>query len=239
MTGADSRFVRSARLGAVCSGLTAIVAAGCGHVAPRLESPTVVASPPPRAPAPPTVAAPIAPPPPPPCADADLVGCTNGCDDGRWEDCATLGAMLLAGETVSVDRERAVSLFRRACGGGSARGCLRLGDAYRDGLATGVADETAAYRRACEAGANQGCLAAGLAYLDGRGVKADPAEAAGLFQRVCEKGNAPSCLELGRLYEVGEGVARDRRRAFDLYEKGCQLGSDAACIYARRREDVP
>jgi TPR repeat protein len=210
--------------------------AGCAHATPPPGAPR----PPPPAPtsAAPRAPAPEPPPPPPappPCEDGDLVGCTNGCDEGRMEDCATLGAIYLDGERASIDKPRAVDLFRRACTAASARGCLRLGDAYRDGLARGDAEETHAYRRACEAGANQGCLAAGRAYRDGHGVGADAVYAASLFHRVCDKGNAAACLELGRLHETGDGTPRDPARAFDLYDKACQLGSDEACLYARRR----
>lgn len=173
-----------------------------------------------------------------PCEESDLVGCTNGCADGQVEDCVTLGVMYTKGDIVSMDPARATELFRSACAQDSARGCLRLGDAYHSGLLHGDAEETDAYRRACEAGANLGCLAAGRAYLDGRGVGADAVYAATLFRRVCERGNAPACVELGRLHAHGEGVPRDPSRATELYTKACKLGFDEGCLLASRTGEV-
>jgi TPR repeat protein len=173
-----------------------------------------------------------------PCEDNDLIGCTNGCAEDQLEDCVTLGIMYLRGDIVSTDGQRAIGLFRNACAEGSARGCLRLGDAYHSGLLHGDVEETDAYSRACEAGANLGCLAAGRAYLDGRGVGADPVHAATLFRRVCDRGNAPACVELGRLHAHGEGVPRDPSRATELFTKACKLGFDEGCLMASRTGEV-
>jgi TPR repeat protein len=173
-----------------------------------------------------------------PCDDTDVVGCTNGCNDGVREDCVTLASMYMKGAVVSVDRERALKMFRAACTEGSARGCMRLGDAYHEGILNDPAEETRLYRDACEAGANQGCVAAGRAYLAGRGVGADAVFAASLFKRVCDKGNAPACFELARLCERGEGVPRDAARAFELFSKACKLGHDEACLVASHTEEV-
>lgn len=175
-----------------------------------------------------------------PCAEDDLVGCTNGCDDGIVEDCVTLGAMYLrGGEVVRTDPPRAVELFRGACTSGSARGCIKLGDLYHDGtLKDDPAEEVALYRKACDAGANRGCLAAGKAYLEGRVVGVDPVFAATLFTRVCERGNAEACLELGRLYDRGHGVRKDPDRALALFTKACQLGLDEGCLTADPKGEV-
>lgn len=173
-----------------------------------------------------------------PCGDKDLVGCTNGCNDKQTEDCVTLASMLLSGEVVSIDKERAIPLLRAACDESSARGCMRLGDIYRSGVLQGPAEETACYRKACDGGANNGCIEAGKAYLSGRGVEADAKISAALFLKVCDRGNALGCFELGRLYEIGEGVKKDSERSFKLYTKACHLGLDQGCIAASRTEEV-
>jgi len=172
-----------------------------------------------------------------PCADDDLIGCTNGCADKHTEDCVTLGTLYLSGELVSIDNDRAFRLFRAACDEGSARGCMRLGDAYHRGLIRDEAEELACYRRACDAGANQGCVVAGQAYLRGRGAAVDPVFAATLFRRVCERGNAAACFELARLYRIGEGVKKDEARSFELFNKACKLGLDQGCLAASRTEE--
>ncbi|MEP7120106.1 MAG: tetratricopeptide repeat protein [Byssovorax sp.] len=173
-----------------------------------------------------------------PCANDDVAGCTAGCADHQVEDCVTLGVIKLATATGSSDADHAVSLFRAACEAGSARGCLKLGDAYHAGVLVGDADEAEAYRRACDAGANLGCVAAAGVYLAGRGVGADPAYAATLLTRVCDRGNARACFELARLYTSGEGVKTNPKRAAELFEKACKLGLDEGCLAASHSGDV-
>lgn len=173
-----------------------------------------------------------------PCAEDDVAGCTRGCDDHHVEDCVTLGVITLARGADPSDTERAVSLFRAACNEGSARGCLKLGDAYHAGVLAGDAGEADAYRRACDAGANLGCVAAAAVYLAGKGVGADPAYAATLLTRVCDRGNARACFDLARLYKSGEGVKANGKRAADLFEKACKLGLDEGCLVASHSGDV-
>jgi TPR repeat protein len=184
-----------------------------------------------------------------PCAADDVVGCINSCNDKVVEDCVTLGAMYLQGTIVSVDPERAVELFQTACAADSARGCMRLGDAYHAGIvpvATGGGDakprdphaeEVLLYRRACDGGANLGCVLAGRAFVAGHGVARDAAQAAKLFAQVCDRGNAESCLELGKLAQRGDGVKRDADRALGLYRKACGLGLAEACLHASPQGD--
>ena len=203
--------------------------------------------PPPAAPPAPAlaVAAALAEPPAPapipfhlPCGEDDVAGCTAGCDDRHVEDCVTLGVITLAKAAAPLDTERAVSLLRAACAEGSARGCLKLGDAFHAGVVAGDTDEADAYRRACDAGANLGCVAAASVYLAGKGVAADPAYAATLLARVCDRGNARACFDLGRLYKAGEGVRVSAKRAGDLFDKACKLGLDEGCLAANRSGDV-
>jgi TPR repeat protein len=167
-----------------------------------------------------------------PCADDDFAGCNAGCSDKHPEDCVTLGSMYLKGTGVTADQKLGVELLRAACNEGSARGCLKLGDAYHEGIVFGDKEEVDAYNRACDGGANLGCVAAAKAYLNGHGVALDPVLAAKLFRKVCERGNAPACFELGRLYKTGEGVPANGQRADELFEKACKLGLDEGCLVA-------
>ncbi len=201
------------------------------------------------APPPPEPAPPEAPPEPPkvepaplpfhmPCAADDVVGCTNACNDKFVEDCVTLGAMYMAGTVVTIDRERAATLFHEACDRDSARGCMRLAEAYHAGITpTGApprephAEEVLLYRRACEGGANLGCVQAGRAFAEGHGVPRDPKEAARLFGPVCDRGNADACLELGKLVQRGEGGTPSPERALALYRKACSLGLAEGCLH--------
>jgi hypothetical protein len=221
------------------AGLVAGVLGGCSGAAPP-PAPHPIAAPADAPPAHAPAAAPVAAGLPfrLPCGDQDLIGCTYGCADHITEDCVTLASMYLTGAIVSIDRERAVGLLREACDKDSARGCLRLGDLYHQGILKGDVEETALYRRACEAGANLGCVVAGRAFLSGRGVNTDPASAARLFAKVCDRGNAHGCFELARLYTQGEGVKHDPSRATELFTKACKLGFDEACLRAGGDDEV-
>jgi uncharacterized protein len=148
----------------------------------------------------------------------------------------------LSGTAAPMDRDRAVRLFRAACEEASARGCMRLGEAYHAGIAAtpgadAHAEELDAHRRACDAGANLGCVAAGRAFVEGHGTGKDPTFAATLFAKVCARGNAEACLELGRLHQRGEGAPRSPERALALYRKACALGLDEACLHASPKGD--
>ena len=217
----------------------ATVLLGCG---PALPVP--VAPPPPAevAPAPPPPEAPAALPFRLPCAGDDLAGCTSACNDKVVEDCVTLGVMYLEGTVVPLDRGRAVELFQGACTGDSARGCMRLADAYHAEIvpvssssATPLDphhEEVLLYRRACEGGANLGCVVAGRAFVSGHGVVRDPEQAVKLFGRVCDRGNAEACLELGKLVQGGDGTTRSPERALGLFRKACGLGLQEGCLHA-------
>lgn len=223
------------RASVLVAGLAGAVGACGGGAAPMPPpSPPQPESPAPSAPAEGSSPAPA----PPPCEDGDLVACTHGCNEERWEDCATLGAIYLDGQIVQRDEGRALTLFRQACDGRSARGCIRLADAHHAGLIDDPVEEAHLYELACEGGANAACLAAGRAYVEGHGVLMRAERAARLFEPACLRGNAAACFELARLLLAGEGVQLDREKALQLLSKACQLGSEPACIYEAREENA-
>jgi len=233
MVSSSERHARSSHVVAALSGF--LLLSGCiGAAKPNRAGVANIEA---QASVPPPTEAPAATaPPPPPCADDDFVGCTHGCDDKRWEDCATLGSLYLDGSSVQKDEAHAMELFRLACEGRSARGCMRLADAHHAGLVDDPIEEAHLYGLACEGGANGGCLAAGLAYLEGHGVLKLPRRAAELFEPACQRGNATACYELGRLLLGGDGIDRDYPLARELLFKACQLGSEPACIVEEQAE---
>ncbi|MFB2549745.1 peptidoglycan-binding protein [Ensifer soli] len=68
----------------------------------------------------------------------------------------------------------------------------------------------------------------GARYTEGRGVKADPAEAAKWYQHAADSGFAPALYRLGNLYEKGTGVARDLPKAKAFYEEAAAKGNASA-----------
>ncbi|MBL8893684.1 MAG: SEL1-like repeat protein [Rhizobiales bacterium] len=74
-------------------------------------------------------------------------------------------------------------------------------------------------------------------FLEGRGVTADPAQAAVWYEKAAEQGLAPAQYRLGTLYERGDGVARNMATALAWYERAAGGGNvkamhNVAVIYA-------
>src|SRR5262249_33230731 len=72
----------------------------------------------------------------------------------------------------------------------------------------------------------------------GKGVAADPAQAAALQTRACDAGFALGCRRLAEQVEQGLGVARDPARAASLLQKACAAGDAPSCEKAPRAEPV-
>jgi hypothetical protein len=228
---------------------TAVIASGTVACATTPPPPPATAAEPQvaPAPAPEKPAEPAALPFHMPCGSDDAPTCQSGCTDGFIEDCVTLGAMYMAGTAVALDKDRGIELLQRACSRDSARGCMRLADAYHAEIATPPSDgttirdphaeEVTLYRRACDGGANQGCVLAGRALVAGHGLARDPGVGAHLFGQVCDRGNAEACLELGKLLRQGEGLKRDLDRAGAMFRKACGLGLAEGCVLADAHAD--
>ncbi|KQY23977.1 peptidoglycan-binding protein [Rhizobium sp. Root482] len=68
----------------------------------------------------------------------------------------------------------------------------------------------------------------GAIYTEGRGIKADPTEAAKWYQRAADAGVIPAQYRLASLYEKGSGVGRDLKKARVLYEQAASKGNATA-----------
>jgi uncharacterized protein len=140
--------------------------------------------------------------------------------------CAALGWTLLPGEETA-----AIALFARACTGGSARGCMSLGEAYEAGRGV-PKDEARAlsvYRGACDAGAAEACAKSAVMLDTGRGAPSDPKTAAVHFKKACDGGVADACSALAIATSLGNGVPRDETEAAALFKRGCEAGSALGC----------
>lgn len=90
---------------------------------------------------------------------------------------------------------------------------------------------------AASKGDPQALFEIGARFTEGRGVTADPKEAARWYQRSAERGFAPAQYRLGSLYEKGTGVERDLAKAMALYEEAARAGNassmhNLAVLYA-------
>jgi TPR repeat protein len=117
----------------------------------------------------------------------------RACAGGYGSACRTLLEHEREDRTVQPERER--ELLERACEASDAEGCLKLGDAYHDGLIAPQSSVDAAkrYRLACEAGATQGCMRLAELTVEGDGVSRDLRRAAELYGQVCVEGVKLAC----------------------------------------------
>jgi hypothetical protein len=124
-----------------------------------------------------------------------------------------------------------VSLYRRACDGGSATGCRNLAILYSTG--NGVAKDTGwaatYYRKGCDKGDAGSCSNLGLLYANGTGVPQDDVQAVTLYRKACDAEDATACNNLGLMFINGKGVPKDFAQALALYRKACDGGVVASC----------
>lgn len=85
-----------------------------------------------------------------------------------------------------------------------------------------------ALREAADDGDPKAMYEIGNRYAEGRGVDADPKEAAKWYERAAELEFAPAQYRLGNLYEKGTGVDRDIAQAMDWYDKAAKQGNASA-----------
>src|SRR5262245_10030701 len=82
--------------------------------------------------APQTPVAPVAAPQPPKgCpTSADAATCQRQCDAGEIKSCFDLAARYKLGEGVPKDKDKAATLYEKACNGSNTEACVELGDLY-------------------------------------------------------------------------------------------------------------
>jgi TPR repeat protein len=117
-----------------------------------------------------------------------------------------------------------VTQYRHDCDAGELSSCIKLGDAYRNGLGGLKHDETQAaalYKKACEGNLGRGCFSYGWMVKYGVGTEKNPTLSARLLDRACTIGDFAACTELALSFETGQGTRQSSKRAFELYTKAC------------------
>ena len=95
------------------------------------------------------------------------------------------------------DSAKAAAMYRRACDGGEASACNRLGAMTWGGRGV-PADPEAAYAlyvRACDGGDGAGCFSAAICHRTGSCAPRDEAAQKRLMARGCELKDARACAE--------------------------------------------
>jgi TPR repeat protein len=153
---------------------------------------------------------------------------------GSPEALLSLGWLYSKGQGVSsMNRPKAVELWREAADRGHPQAMLFLGAAYANG--EGVVQD---YQRAVpwyEKGADRGdasCMfGLGLMYSTGRGVTSDPSKAKEWWTKGAEKGHTGCMVDLGWMYLFGKGVRKDKTQAVYWLRKAADMGNQ----YAKER----
>lgn len=124
------------------------------------------------------------------------------CDHGELLACSELG-LLLEGDALERDFQRAASLQTKACEGGVVAGCSRLAELHLR--------------------SQPGIEASSDAEL---------AAATAQMQWACDKGYLPACERLGVLAWAAIGMPRDVAKARALLERACDFGRSYGCEWA-------
>jgi TPR repeat protein len=137
---------------------------------------------------------------------------------------------------------RAVAEQDRACTGGDADACDRLGAGYAEGDGDAQpADPSrsavyfqrglALHQRACDNADPAGCSALADAYDSGRrGAVRDEARAFAIYDHACEHILKPdACFRIGEGYERGTPTSEGYARAARIYDHACAANDLDAC----------
>ncbi len=103
------------------------------------------------------------------------------------------------------DYQKAAELYQKACDGGEAFGCGKLGISYAKGQGVRQNYQKAAelYQKACDGGEAFGCFSLGFLYEDGQGVKQDFSTAKQYYGKACDLGLQSGCDVYRTLNEKG------------------------------------
>jgi TonB family protein len=150
--------------------------------------------------------------------------------------CVALAEMLMNGDGIATDQQRAVTLFAGACVGWRDDGCPGLGKAYENG--TGVAADiqkaVEIYSANCAGYKRKTCAALEKMRYYGNGVELDQPRAVAYFEKACrsptdKNAQHQACLFAGNAYVSGTGVVQNIRLGAGMWNVACQRGSAEAC----------
>lgn len=163
---------------------------------------------------------------------ATLAWMATHCEKGIFDACFLLGESYSIGlDGGKPDFTQAAYWFEKACDGGDAPGCTRLGGFLKLGLGVTRDDLRAVvlFQRGCEGGDAAGCAYLGTAYYTGKGIKRNIFQAVDLYRKACEGGFGHGCKNLGESYQRGEGVKQNDTAALRYYGMACDLKDEQSC----------
>ena len=149
----------------------------------------------------------------------------RGCDGAHLRGCTALAESLLKRDATA-ERERALSLLRRACDGQDQRACARLA-LLPNALSNAEACELA--RRSKLARDGLGELAWAKLGSESRCGSSDRDDVYRGFAAACTAGEAEGCFELARLQLLGVAPEPALDRVRDWLAQACKADVTAAC----------
>ena len=156
--------------------------------------------------------------------------------DVEWQELAgaegdaaaqfNLARIFFAGDGVTRDPGRALSLLQQSAAQGYAPAQGELAGMYLDG--TGVPKNAAKafelYSRAADRGYPPALVGLSSMYRDGVGCKKDIAKGLSLLRAAAGRGDDVAAVNLGLAYQYGLGVPKDLAAATEWYSKGAAGG---------------
>ena len=101
--------------------------------------------------------------------------------------------------------------YKKACDGGSAVACNKLGLVYYAGR--GVTQDNLKavelFKRACNGGDATGCTFLGFMYNNGIAVEYDELQAVAFYTKACNDGDTLGCENLGILHAKNENLKQN------------------------------
>ncbi|WP_160194696.1 tetratricopeptide repeat protein [Devosia riboflavina] len=142
-----------------------------------------------------------------------------------------LADLLVRGEKVPQDAQRAVALLAPLADGGSAAAQVALSDIYAKGAGDVAADPSRAFAlidAAYEQGEAQAASRLGFMLVRGEGTKQDISRGLGLLDQAVSRSTDPwLAIDVGALLAAGDVVPVDGAKAIAMFKKAADLGSAA------------
>lgn len=121
----------------------------------------------------------------------------------------------------------------KACDGGNASECLKLGSLYDngEGVARNKVRAITLYSKACDGGNVLGCFNLGaLDSFAGQRTAQDKESAPTVYSKSCNSSVVSDCFNLAGRNFIGQGVAKDKTATASLYSNVCDGGEATGCF---------
>lgn len=161
-------------------------------------------------------------------------------EKGHVQSREVLAQLLFDGIGVSIDKVKAVQLYRDAANSGSRNAQVRLGLFYLQGEGVSQSYDQAIYwlQQAYENGDLNAAYVLGGLYYQGKGMDQSYAKAFNYFEPAAKNGNAESQAMLGIMYLDGKGVRQNRHKAKEWFGLACDNGVQKGCDGFRKLNTI-